>query len=313
MRSAILLLLLALHAVSVRGQQIAQYTQYVFNHFSVNPAVAGSKDCLDVRLGFRKQWNGFPGAPTTGWATMHGSIRPKGKPYIANRHGFGANVEADQSGPIGYTHFYLAYAYHMQMAKDNFLSMGLFAGVKQEKVDIGDLNLADQGDPVLTNKSSVLVVPEITPGIWMYSKQGWAGLSVFQLLNNKVKGIGEDTRLSRHFVGSFGRRFRIDKSLAAVPSTLLKFSPGSPLAIDINVMLEYRRRMGLGVSYRNQDAVAFMIKFPFLKFFTFGYSYDITTSKIRVASSNTHEVILAIYPCAPSDPAKEIVRCPVFE
>ena len=50
-----------------------------------------------------------------------------------------------------------------------------------------------------------------------------------------------------------------------------------------------------------------------MKFFTLGYSYDITTSSLRVASSNTHELILAIYPCAPNDPSKAIVRCPVFE
>ncbi|MBK8615138.1 MAG: type IX secretion system membrane protein PorP/SprF [Flavobacteriales bacterium] len=56
-----------------RAQQIAQYTQYVFNQFSVNPAVAGSKDCLDVRLGFRQQWVGFPGAPVTAWASLHGA------------------------------------------------------------------------------------------------------------------------------------------------------------------------------------------------------------------------------------------------
>ena len=68
-------------ATQLRAQQIEQYTQYVFNHFSVNPAVAGSKDCIDVRLGFRKQWVGFPGAPTTGWATVQGTIRPKGKPF----------------------------------------------------------------------------------------------------------------------------------------------------------------------------------------------------------------------------------------
>ena len=76
MRAALALLCSALFSCA-GAQQIAQYTQYVFNHFSVNPAVAGSKDCLDVRLGFRKQWIGFPGAPTTGWASLHGYIRPK--------------------------------------------------------------------------------------------------------------------------------------------------------------------------------------------------------------------------------------------
>ena len=56
------------------AQQISQYTQYVFNHFSINPAVAGSKDCLDVRLGYRRQWVGFENAPVTAWASLHGVI-----------------------------------------------------------------------------------------------------------------------------------------------------------------------------------------------------------------------------------------------
>lgn len=296
-----------------RGQQISQYTQYVFNHFSVNPAVAGSKDCLDVRLGFRKQWMGFPGAPTTGWASLHGVIRAKNKPFVQNRHGFGAFIEADETGPIGYTHFYIAYAYHIQMAKDYYMSMGLFAGVKQQKFNVSDVRALDPSDPLLANTGSVLVMPEVWPGIWLYSKNGWAGLSIPQVLGNKVGEMGENTRLTRHFLASAGRRVRLNKKMAFVPSTLLKFSPASPVAFDLNVMLEYRRRMGIGVSYRNQDAVAFMLKVPFLKFFTFGYSYDVNTSRLRVANSNTHEIILAIYPCGADDPAKAIVRCPVFE
>ena len=69
------------------AQQLAQYSQYVFNQFSVNPAVAGSKDCLDMRLGYRQQWVGLEGAPVTGWVSMHGVIRAKGKPFQANKHG----------------------------------------------------------------------------------------------------------------------------------------------------------------------------------------------------------------------------------
>ncbi len=312
MRQATLLLFL-FSALAVRSQQVSQYTQYVFNYFSINPAVAGSKDCLDVRLGFRKQWVGFPGAPTTGWASLHGYLRPKGKPFIRNRHGIGAFIEADEAGPIGYTQFYLAYAYHIQMAKDYYMSLGLFAGIKQQKLNVGDITVLDNNDPALANDGSVLVYPVISPGIWLYSRSGWAGLSIQQVLNNRIPDIGTDSRLTMHFAASAGHRVRISKYLALVPSTLLKFSPRSPLAIDVNAMFEYRRRLGLGVSYRNQDAVAFMVKLPFLKFFTLGYSYDITTSRLRVDSSNTHEVILAIYPCAASDPAKAIVRCPVFE
>ncbi len=313
MRARTLLLALLLLVAHVRAQQIAQYTQYVFNQFSVNPAVAGSKDCLDVRLGFRKQWVGFPGAPTTGWASLHGSIRAKGKPFVKNRHGVGAFVGSDEAGALGHTQVYLAYAYHMQMAKDHFLSVGLFAGVVQQKLDLGEVTAIDPTDPLLSNDGSVIVYPEVWPGVWMYSKNGWAGLSISQVLGNRVKDMGENTRLTRHFLASGGRRIRINRTMALVPSTMLKFSPKSPVALDLNLSLEYRRKLGLGVSYRNQDAVAFMVKIPFLKFFTLGYSYDVTTSRLRLASSNTHEVILAIYPCGNDDPAKNIVRCPVFE
>jgi len=298
---------------TTQAQQISQYTQYVFNHFSVNPAVAGSKDCIDVRLGFRRQWVGFPGSPITGWATVQGTIRAKGKPFNKNRHGLGVNMEADQTGPLGYTHFYLAYAYHIQMARDYFMSLGLFAGVTQEKLNTGDIQVFDNNDPSLASNGSVIVYPEIAPGIWLYNKTSWAGLSVFQVVGNRIKGFGADSRLTRHYLLSAGRRFRMSRQFSVLPSMLMKISPGSPLAFDVNVMLEYRKRVGLGMSYRNQDAVAFMLKVPFLRFFTLGYSYDITTSRLRLGSSNTHEIILGIYPCSALDPAKAIVRCPVFE
>lgn len=297
------------------AQQIAQYTQYVFNHFSVNPAVAGSKDCIDVRLGYRQQWVGFEGAPTTAWASLHGTIKPKGKPYQANKHGIGAFVEADDTGPLGYTHFYLAYAYHLQVSRGYYLSAGLFAGVKQFKLDAGEVTLENFNDPAIDGAAgSVMVYPEVAPGIWAYGNNFWVGLSGFGLLNNQVDGIGLETRVtSRHFKLSGGYRMKVGRHTAFTPSTLIKISPASPVAFDLNAMVDWKRRYGLGVSYRNQDAVAFMGKVSFLKFFSLGYSYDITTSPLRVSSSNTHEVILAITPCPPVDPSKRIVSCPIFE
>ena len=309
----VLTCLFLLPCAGVRAQQIPQYTQFVFNHFPINPAVAGSKDCLDIRLGFRKQWVGFEGAPTTAWATVHGAIRSK-QPFVKNRHGIGVWVEADDTGPLGYTHFYLAYAYHIQMKQDYFMSMGFFAGAKQMKLDAGVITLDDYNDPAIDGSKSVFVIPEITPGIWLYGKKGWLGLSIHQLLGNKIRdfGLGE-SRLTRHALLSGGRRFKIGKHQALTPSALFKISPGSPVAMDLNMMLDHKKIFGIGASYRNTDAVALMFRLSFLKFFQLGYSYDITTSKIRVASSNTHEIILAITPCPPNDPRRAIVRCPVWE
>ena len=173
---AVLLLTVVLCAMGVRAQQVPQYSQNVLNYFNINPAVAGSKDCIDVRLGFRKQWVGFENAPTTGWASVHATIRNKKKPYLKGKHGIGGYVEADDTGPLGYTLINLAYAYHVRMNKDHYLAMGTFLGVKQQKFDVGQTLVADFNDPVLASKSSTFVFPIISPGIWLYSRTYWACL-----------------------------------------------------------------------------------------------------------------------------------------
>lgn len=295
------------------SQQISQYTQYVFNHFSVNPAVAGSKDCLDSRLGYRMQWVGFEGAPKTGWASIHGAIKNKQKPFEKNKHGVGLFVEADDTGVMGYTQFYLAYAYHIQVSNGKMLSLGTFAGLKQFKLDIGEVFVIDNGDPLLNSSASVNVLPEIAPGLWLYDNKMWAGFSLMHALNNKVDGVGEDTRLGRHLLMSGGVQFKVGRESTFTPSTMLKFAPGAPPAVDINAMLEFKKQFGLGVSYRNVDAVAFMLKAGVLKYFTLGYSYGITTSDLRVASSNTHEIVLGISACPRGAPARRAIFCPAFD
>lgn len=297
----------------VGAQQLTQYTQYVFNHFSVNPAVAGSKDCLDLRLGYRKQWSGFEGAPTTGWISLHGTLRPKGKPFQANKHGVGLFTEADNAGLWGYTRLVLAYSYHIQMSRDYYLALGTFAGFQQVKFDIGEATATDFDDPALAGKATVMVYPEITPGIWAYSKVGWAGLSLHHVIGNKIDGIGVDSKLSRHVMLSAGYKYRLAKKTALIPSMLLKKAGPTPFAFDVNMMVEYNKQMALGIGFRNGDAITFLMKVGFFKFFQLGYSYDVTTSKLRVASSNTHEIILAITPCAPEKMGRRAISCPAFD
>jgi type IX secretion system PorP/SprF family membrane protein len=313
MRRLALLFAIISCAAGLYGQQLTQYTQYVFNHFSVNPAVAGSNDCLDVRLGVRQQWVGFEGAPRTGWASMHGMLRQKGKPHIRNRHGLGAFVEADNAGNWGYTRFVLAYAYHIQMTQDAFLAFGAFAGGQQMKFDVGNIAAVNYDDPALFGRASSLIVPEITPGIWWYNKSGWAGLSYHQALGNRMNGVGEEARLSRHFMLSGGYRYRMGRRMALIPSTLIKKAGGSPFAIDLNALAEWNRTFALGLGLRGGDAITLMMRISFLGWFQLGYSYDVTTSRMRVASSNTHELILGINPCGREDDGRRMISCPAFE
>jgi type IX secretion system PorP/SprF family membrane protein len=313
MRRISTLIGVALIAVAAPAQQLAQYTQYVFNQFSINPAVAGSKECLDVRLGYRQQWVGFEGAPRTGWASLHGRLGGKKSKVMGNKHGIGAFVEADNAGNWGYTRLVLAYAYHLRLTQESFMAFGVFGGVQQMKLNVGEVTLSNYDDPILNGGPSALVYPDVTPGFWMYGKKAWGGISVHHILARPIPNIGVSSNMSRHYMLSGGYRHRLAKKTTLTPSALLKFVGGLPPAFDLNAMVEWNRTLGVGVGYRSGDAIAFMMKVGFLDYFQLGYSYDLTTSVLRVAGSNTHEVILGITPCSKDDLSKRMINCPAFD
>ncbi|MBL0685651.1 type IX secretion system membrane protein PorP/SprF, partial [Aquimarina mytili] len=47
----------------IHAQQDAQYTQYMYNTISVNPAYAGSRGVMSIMGLHRSQWVGLDGAP----------------------------------------------------------------------------------------------------------------------------------------------------------------------------------------------------------------------------------------------------------
>ena len=67
--------LLVLWVLSAQGQQDPQYTQYMYNTLSVNPAYAGSRGELSMTAIYRSQWTGLDGAPETFNINFHSPIR----------------------------------------------------------------------------------------------------------------------------------------------------------------------------------------------------------------------------------------------
>ncbi|WP_257667254.1 T9SS type B sorting domain-containing protein [Parapedobacter tibetensis] len=61
----VILTLLLYACIGVQAQQRPQYTQYIFNGFLANPAVAGIERYVDLKMGARSQWQGVDGAPQT--------------------------------------------------------------------------------------------------------------------------------------------------------------------------------------------------------------------------------------------------------
>jgi len=88
------ILLLGLSSFSLLGQQDAQYTQYIYNTTSINPAYAGSRDVLSIVGLHRSQWVGLDGAPRTSTLSLHSPVG------VSRRVGLGGSVVNDEIGPV---------------------------------------------------------------------------------------------------------------------------------------------------------------------------------------------------------------------
>jgi len=303
-------ILILLFFGNAKGQQTVQFTQYIFNGFAINPALAGSKKCMDIKLGYRTQWVGFEGAPNTAFASVNGELKFKKDKNIRTKHGAGVYVESDAIGPVSKTTIYLAYAYHFPVAREVTASVGVFAGLQQLRLDATKISVMDADDPLIGGSGSRFMIPDISPGVFLSHKDWFTGFSIRQAFPKQWKLIGSNqTKNTFHYLLVGGKRFETGNAINVVPSAMVKWTGYTNPSLDLNLLFELNHYVEVGASWRSGDALAGIVKFKFLEYFSLGYSFDLTTSRIRLGSSNTHELIIGIYACPQGASDYE---CPAF-
>ena len=312
----IVLLLFFVCLGTVRAQQLSQYTQYMFNNYLLNPGVAGSSTCLDIKTGYRTQWIGFENRPKSGFISAYKQLKFPKMPMMKQKHALGAYFENDNTGPISMRNsFYLSYTIHTPLARNIWLGAGIFGGVMLYTMNPGNLVTATPGDATINSAGSKFIVPDFSPGLWLYSPRAYAGLSVKSIIGNT---IFDKSSLTRHYYLTGGYKFSTKTPWSFIPSAFVRYSYASPIGFDANIMADFDGQFDIGLSYRLTEGFAALVKFNIRKF-TIGYSYDYTLSKLRLASSNTHEIMLGIKICngerainvnGTSDP--DLNRCPTF-
>lgn len=284
------LLLTILLVVQASAQQLPQLTQYQFNDYVVNPAVAGSRPFFELRSAHRYQWVGIQDAPRT--FTFSGSTP------VGEKMGVGGYLFTDIVGPTRRTGIQFSYAYHLRLTDDIKLSMAVSAGMLQFLVDGSKIQFHDPGDPVMDDQLRGELLPDAKFGFYLYAPRFWFGATAPQLLQNKVYFLDETSetlsRMEDHYYVMGGYRFPIGEDWRIEPSFLVKYTSPVPAKLDLTATIRYKDTFWLGAAYRTNDAYSAMVGYWLKKTFQFGYSYDIITSNLRNYSTGTHEVMLAV-------------------
>ncbi|GGK63134.1 type IX secretion system membrane protein PorP/SprF [Rufibacter glacialis] len=324
--SYLLLFLLSLPLLGW-AQQIPHYSQYMLNPLLLNPAVSGTDNYLDVRAGYRNQWTGLEGAPTSYYLSAHmplsrmdylsppttfaprpavkGKRRNQWRPEFRNNaqktrphHGVGLLVQADKAAGLKRTEVQLLYAYHQPLTPSIKLAAGVAAGLTQFGLNRDLLTFANPGDPVMNADEYNRVLPNIGVGVLLYSNRFFLGASVAQVLPTpftfRDSRPGVLAKQQRHFFGHGGYRFQLTNIVSVMPSVVVKYAAPNPVSVDANVKVFWREQFWVGGSYRFQDAAVVTAGFQYKHKFHLGYAYDLTTSGLNQASYGSHELVLGL-------------------
>jgi len=273
------------------GQQEIQFTQFMNNKLYYNPGVAGSSGAICINAVHRTQWAGFENAPST--QNINAEI-----PIQAILGAISVNITNDKIGYFQDIKFGLGYAYQMNLANGT-LGLGLSIDFINKGLSDGSWITPDNpSDAALGKFGSTSMTPELNFGAYFQSPTFYAGISSREILSANAEldnnfGSVTSIKLERSYFIMGGYNWNIPNTpIVLTPALMAKTDLKGPMQLDINASALYNNKIWGGVTYRLQDAIAIMAGYYIMPDLRVSYSYDITTSALRTASSGSHEIML---------------------
>jgi type IX secretion system PorP/SprF family membrane protein len=292
MKKLILFFAMSLVAFTMNAQQDPQFSHYMYNTISVNPAYAGSRGVLNITGLHRSQWIGLEGAPTSQTLTLNTPLRNR-------KMGVGLSVVNDKIGPLNQTFIYGDYSYTVKLTEKVKLAFGLKAGINWFQPKISSLNTIQNNDPSFVGSTMESVIkPNIGAGIYLHRDDWYIGASSPRLVQNKFNlgGSANDTTSvleERHMFFIAGYLWTVNPQLKLKPTAQLKMVQDAPMSIDATLEALIRNKFSIGAGLRVGDSFYGMLGYQFTDQFRVGFAYDYTTTRLQNVNNGTVEFMLS--------------------
>lgn len=312
-----LVIVFALLIVGV-GELFAQdpeFTQFYANPLYLNPAFAGTARCPRICLNYRNQWPGITGTFVTYSASYDQHID-------GIQGGLGFLFTNDRAGmsTINTTNISGIYSYQLNITREFSMKIGMQATYAQKSVDWSKLNFGDMIDPRRGFVYNTSEVPNVTSrtnvdfsaGLLGYSRRYFFGFAVHHITEPDEGFLGQ-SKLPMKFTGHAGAVIPLGGrySESSISPNILYQKQGDFEQLNLGIYFTKGPIVG-GAWYRNRDSFILLLGFQ-QDLFKFGYSYDVTVSKLTNATAGSHELSFQMqFECKPKKKKFRTVSCPSF-
>ncbi len=318
--------------------QDPSFTQYYAAPLHLNPAFTGTTNQHRVAVNYRNHWASLPKAFVTYAFSYDYNIKGSN-----SNVGFLAKTDRAGTASLQSTTVAGIYSYSIPLTDGVRVMPAIQIGYTTQNLDFSKIILGDQldfgnsnapsSDPSLRDLSNVNHF-DFSSGVILFDKRLWAGLAFHHLNRPNQSILDEESILPMRI--SLHAGYKIPILLGPMKSGISSslnpsfnyYQQGKFNQLDIGFNYYYRMLM-LGAWYKglplqqdmpqtlNHDALAVSFGLS-VNSLNFGYSYDMTVSKLGPASSGgSHEISLILQIAANKRPGKVSRKdkynpCPAF-
>lgn len=270
------------------AQQTPLTSQYLMNRLVINPAYAGALDYYSVSTSYRKQWINIDGAPSTQNISMNG-------PILKGKLGVGLLLFRDVIGVSKENNITGNFAYKIKGKNKRSLSFGISGSATFSTNQWSQLKTTSDNDAVFSGDSPQYILPDFSAGLYYRSPKFHLGFSIPMFLSHNLNASGyeiENDFNDYNYLLEAGINFKISNKIILKPSFMSRYIPNATYQLDLNLLADFNNVVGVGVSYRTQDAIVGVLQVRITDQFIFGYSFDQSISELQQYNNGSHEVFL---------------------
>lgn len=273
------------------AQQDPMYTQYMFNTQTINPAYAGTWNCVGFQASSRLQWVGIDGAPST----QNFSFQMPVRNY---KMGIGLNIVNDQIGLERRFGLFADYSYKLKVNGSTNLWMGLKGGFNIYSHNLSEHVLYPDGieDPAFIDDVDNQLMPSAGLGFLLQNKEYYIGISAPKLITTDYSKEGTNFAVYgevTHFFLIAGYIYPLNDDFKFKPTILAKATFGAPFEVDLSANFLMKDKFWFGATYRTGDSFGFVAQWLIDNNLRIGYAIDISTSKLRNYNYCSHEIMVS--------------------